>query len=145
MISEVDSGIRPKVAFNESSQGITSVWRHQERSGWWSTGRSDWSASGKSGKWSSAHLVRDQQGACDMLCSDLKMECFCEGHNASNGLEPREKNHVSGSIKCACFRERVLCSVYTPHITMMVGGRVGVHVDKFWSLSGESLTTPEDR
>ena len=56
-----------------------------------------------------------------MLCSDVKMECFCEGHNASSGLEPREKNHVSGSVKCACFRERVLCSVYTPHIIMMVG------------------------
>ena len=38
---------------------------------------------------------------------------FCEGHNASSGLEPREKN-VCGSVKCACLCERVVCSVYTP-------------------------------
>ena len=50
--------------------------------------------------------------AFDMLCYDVKMKCSCVGHNASSGLQPREKNHVCGSVKCACLCERVECSVY---------------------------------
>ena len=30
----------------------------------------------------------NREDACDMLCSDLKMRCFYDGRNASNGLEP---------------------------------------------------------
>ena len=33
----------------------------------------------------------NREGACDMLCMDVKDDMFCEGHNTSNGLDPREK------------------------------------------------------
>ena len=35
----------------------------------------------------------------------MKMNCFCEGHNASSGLEPREKNScVEVSNACVLMR-----------------------------------------
>ena len=36
----------------------------------------------------------------------VKMEFFCESHNASCGLEPHEKNHVCGSATYACDNVR---------------------------------------
>ena len=54
----------------------------------------------------------NREGASDMPRQGVQMRYFCDGHNASSGLEPREKNHVCGSVKCACLCERVLCTVY---------------------------------
>ena len=63
---------------------------------------------------------------------NLKMTCFHDGHNASSGLEPwglepHEKSHVCGSVKCACLCEwvergvRNFCQeIATPIVAMRV-------------------------
>ena len=63
---------------------------------------------------------KNKEGACDMLCQDVKMECFCERHNASCGLEPHEKNFTcaratNASGFCAVFTPPVADKGITPH------------------------------
>ena len=45
----------------------------------------------------------NKEGACDMLCLDVKMKCFHEGLNASTTLRRvlshARKNHVCGSVE----------------------------------------------
>ena len=60
----------------------------------------------------------NKEGACDMLCWDVKIECSMRDttlHAVLNreALEPHKKNHVSGSVKCACFCEWSRCGVQT--------------------------------
>ena len=56
----------------------------------------------------------NREGACDMLCEVCRRNVFVRDTTLQMVLSHARKNHVCGSVKCACLCEQVLCNVYTP-------------------------------
>ena len=118
-VGDVDSGIGPKDTFDESAQVLSPCEDDINR------GLDDGRVVGRIGvQVDRVESESNKEGACDMLCQDVKMDCFCETHNASSVLEPRDKNSRvqvrrvrAGSVQCshtvACKGIAIACKRYT--------------------------------